>query len=65
MENDDDDIYAVNDEDESDNEDVAMVTDPGSTSQETSLVAHVSGEYIHGNQYIISADMLQYPVKKK
>ena len=32
---------AVNDDDESDNEDVPMVTDVCSSSQETSLVAHV------------------------
>ena len=40
---DDDDIYAVGDE--SDNEDVTMVTNTSSVSQETSLVAHVSGKY--------------------
>lgn len=45
LENDiDDDIYAVND-DESDNEDVTMVTDTSSDLQETSLMAHVSGKY--------------------
>ena len=35
-------IRTVNDDDESDNEDVPMVTDGSSSSQETSLVAHVS-----------------------
>ena len=40
---DDDDIYAVHD-DESD-DDVTMVIDASSGSQETSLVAHVSGRY--------------------
>ena len=44
VENDEQDIYAVND-DESDNEDVTIVTDAPSDSQETSLVAHVSGIY--------------------
>ena len=34
-------IYAVND-DESDNEDVSMVTDASSSLQETSLVVYVS-----------------------
>lgn len=42
----DDDIYAVNDDDvESDNEDVTMVTDTSSGSQAAPLVAHVSGKY--------------------
>jgi len=44
IEVDDEDIYAVNDDD-SDTEDVTMVTDVPSNSQETSLVAHVSGKY--------------------
>lgn len=34
--------YAVNDDNESDNKGVAMVTDASSNSQETSLVDHVS-----------------------
>ena len=34
--------YAVNDDDEGDNKDVPMVTDASSSSQETSLVDHVS-----------------------
>lgn len=44
VENDEQDIYAVND-DESDNEDITIVTDAPSSSQETSVVAHVSGMY--------------------